>query len=215
MAHNNAVFLLVCDGSDGDRRVVSETLSRAGVVDVLPLGSRDRPLRRPSWLVVDVDLSRFESVALLRDLIRQDEVGGAPRMFVVDAGDHQAETQALALQADRLIVRPIHPQSLLTSLRADMAAGFKKSGSHTGHGSGVEHGLLNPKGPESGDLPNIYAAADGAAKAEVFIAGMKLIDIVDADGTAVIIHAKVDDHVSQPIGGAGDRVACGVIKKSE
>lgn len=98
---------------------------------------------------------------------------------------------------------------------SDASDGFKASGSHTGHGSGVEHGLLNPKGPESGDLPNIYAAADGTANAELFVSGMKLVDMVDADGTALIIHANADDHMSQPIGGAGDRVACGVVTKSE
>jgi Cu-Zn family superoxide dismutase len=98
---------------------------------------------------------------------------------------------------------------------SDMAAGFKASGAHVGHGGGAEHGLLNPKGPETGDLPNIYAAENGTAKAEIFLSGMKVVDLVDADGTAIIIHANQDDHMSQPIGGAGDRVACGVIAKSE
>lgn len=98
---------------------------------------------------------------------------------------------------------------------SDTEAGFKASGAHVGHGGGAEHGLLNPKGPESGDLPNIYAAENGTAKAEVFISGIKIVDLVDADGTSIIIHANEDDHMSQPIGGAGDRVACGVITKSE
>ncbi len=35
----------------------------------------------------------------------------------------------------------------------------------------------------------------------------------DADGTAVVIHAKADDYQSQPAGNAGDRIACGVIEK--
>ena len=98
---------------------------------------------------------------------------------------------------------------------SDASAGFKASGAHVGHGGGAEHGLLNPKGPETGDLPNIYAAENGTAKAEIFLSGMKVVDLVDADGTAIIIHANQDDHTSQPIGGAGDRVACGVIAKSE
>lgn len=96
---------------------------------------------------------------------------------------------------------------------SDAAAGFKASGAHAGHGNGALHGLLNPSGPETGDLPNIYAAADGAARAELFIAGMKVIDLVDGDGTAILVHAAEDDHMAQPIGGAGDRVACGVIAK--
>lgn len=97
---------------------------------------------------------------------------------------------------------------------SDPAAGFQASGAHQGHGHGALHGLLNPSGPEDGDLPNLYAAADGTAKAEIFIAGVKLVDLVDGEGTAILVHAGEDDHHSQPIGGAGDRVACGAIEKS-
>jgi Cu-Zn family superoxide dismutase len=100
-----------------------------------------------------------------------------------------------------------------TGTCADAAAGFKASGAHAGHGNGALHGLLNPSGPETGDLPNLYAAADGSAHAELFIAGLKIIDLIDGDGTAILIHAGEDDHMTQPIGGAGDRVACGVIAK--
>jgi len=31
-------------------------------------------------------------------------------------------------------------------------------------------------------------------------------------GTAIVIHAKRDDYVTDPAGNAGDRIACGVIK---
>jgi len=37
-------------------------------------------------------------------------------------------------------------------------------------------------------------------------------DLLDEDGTALIIHENRDDHLTQPIGGAGARVACAVIK---
>jgi len=36
----------------------------------------------------------------------------------------------------------------------------------------------------------------------------------DADGSAIIIHANPDDHSTQPIGGAGDRVACAALSAS-
>ena len=81
----------------------------------------------------------------------------------------------------------------------------------------IVHGLLNPDANESGDLPNIYAAADGAANAEVYStyvaleAGSAKPKLVDADGSAIVVHASADDHRTQPIGGAGARVACGVI----
>ena len=90
---------------------------------------------------------------------------------------------------------------------------FERSKGHVNH-EGKQHGLLNPEGPHEGDLPNIYASADGSANAEVS-ADIPLTGsegLMDADGAALIIHANEDDHVSQPIGNAGARVACAVIK---
>lgn len=94
---------------------------------------------------------------------------------------------------------------------------FETAGSHLKHGGGAVHGLLNAEGPESGDLPNLYAGPDGRAFAEVFTTGAALVEgaggehLLDTDGSAILIHAMPDDHVAQPIGGSGDRVACGVI----
>ncbi len=88
---------------------------------------------------------------------------------------------------------------------------FKLSGGHIGM---IEdgHGLLNPKGPEAGDLPNIWANSDGSAGYEAFSTLFSLADLADEDGAALIIHENRDDHITQPIGGAGPRVACAVIK---
>ena len=93
--------------------------------------------------------------------------------------------------------------------------GFKASGGHIHDGgrgaASPVHGLLNPRGNEIGDLPNIYAGKNGEAKAEIYIAGRRL-DLRDRDGSALIIHAAADDHLSQPIGGAGNRIACAAIR---
>lgn len=43
------------------------------------------------------------------------------------------------------------------------------------------------------------------------VAGGDAPALLDQDGSAVIIHDQPDDHLSQPIGGAGARIACGVI----
>lgn len=97
--------------------------------------------------------------------------------------------------------------------------GFKKSGAHINHATTKSpHGLLNPQGPDFGDLPNIYAQADGSVNAQAFTSLVRMggsgsqPDLTDADGSALVIHANADDHISQPIGGAGDRVGCAVIK---
>ncbi len=100
-------------------------------------------------------------------------------------------------------------------------AGFKLSGAHVGHdGKPGRHGLLNPTGPETGDLPNIEAPASGAFGAELFSTFIGLsarsiggrAALQDADGSALVVHAARDDHVSQPIGNAGARIACALIR---
>jgi Cu-Zn family superoxide dismutase len=93
--------------------------------------------------------------------------------------------------------------------------GFKAAGGHIHDGgrgaASPVHGLLNPRGNEIGDLPNIYAGRNGEAKAEIFVGGRRL-NLRDRDGSALIIHAAADDHLSQPIGGAGNRIACAAIR---
>lgn len=90
---------------------------------------------------------------------------------------------------------------------------FTSAGGHINHATAKKaHGLLNPQGPDFGDLPNIFVAADGGGQAQAFTTLVKLTDLTDADGSAVVIHAAADDHMSQPIGGAGARVACAVVK---
>lgn len=89
---------------------------------------------------------------------------------------------------------------------------FTSAGGHV-HGEGTAvHGLLNPQRNETGDLPNVYVARDGALGAELFTKDVTLAGLRDADGSALVIHAGADDHKTQPIGGAGARVACAAIK---
>ena len=76
------------------------------------------------------------------------------------------------------------------------------------------HGFMAEGGAHPGDMPNIHAAADGTARAEVFHRAITLApdrdnSILDEDGSAIIIHEKPDSYGDEP--GAGDRVSCGVI----
>jgi Cu-Zn family superoxide dismutase len=97
--------------------------------------------------------------------------------------------------------------------------GFTSAGAHVNHAEPEKrpHGLLNVDGgPDLGDLQNVYAGSDGTANAEVYLAGSGLgmggMDLLDEDGLSFLVHANRDDHISQPIGGAGDRIACGVFQ---
>jgi len=98
------------------------------------------------------------------------------------------------------------------------APAFTSAGGHVNHAEGARpHGLLNKDGgPDLGDLQNIFANADGSANADVYLAWEGLDarpgDYIDANGLSFVVHASPDDYVSQPIGGAGARIACGVFQ---
>ncbi|WP_306254005.1 superoxide dismutase family protein [Parvularcula sp. IMCC14364] len=102
----------------------------------------------------------------------------------------------------------------------DGSEGFKASGGHI-NPDGNAHGLLNPDGYERADMPNIYAGADGRATAAFFNSYVRLNNsedvaetvgfgavLLDTNGFAMVVHENADDHQSQPIGGAGPRIAC-------
>ncbi|CAL4868586.1 hypothetical protein MMA231_02874 [Asticcacaulis sp. MM231] len=95
---------------------------------------------------------------------------------------------------------------------------FASAGGHVHNATPVNHGLLNGAANDAGDLTNIFAGSDGTANAEIYssLVTAKSVDsrpaLMDADGSSVVIHALPDDYTTQPIGGAGVRVACAVIQ---
>ena len=90
------------------------------------------------------------------------------------------------------------------------AADFKSAGGHLA--GDHAHGVLADDGPHPGDMPNMTVGADGILKADVFLNGLDPDTMVmDADGTAFIMHDSADDYSSQPAGDAGSRIACGVF----
>ncbi len=96
-----------------------------------------------------------------------------------------------------------------------VAPDFKSAGGHFNPGN-THHGLNNPAGPHAGDMANFTVAADGTAKVTVKDERVTLEpgqpnSLFTDGGTALVIHAKADDLVSDPAGNAGDRVACGPI----
>ena len=94
-------------------------------------------------------------------------------------------------------------------------APFKSSGGHY-NPSNKAHGVMEPAGNHAGDLPNLVVPKNGKLDFE-FFADLTLAEgpntVLDADGTALVIHARRDDYKTQPSGDAGDRIACGVISR--
>lgn len=93
---------------------------------------------------------------------------------------------------------------------------FKTAGGHFNPG-GKKHGLENPEGHHAGDMKNFTVSAKGTAKGTVTDPDVTLgtgpNSVFTNGGTALVIHAKADDMKTDPAGNAGDRIACGVIKK--
>lgn len=65
----------------------------------------------------------------------------------------------------------------------------------------------------------MLVAKDGTGRFEVFTDAMTLrsgtTSVFDADGSALIVHAGIDDYETDPTGNAGDRAACGVITPTQ
>jgi superoxide dismutase, Cu-Zn family len=76
-----------------------------------------------------------------------------------------------------------------------------------------QHGFDNPMGTHAGDLPNLVITKNGAEDIQIDFGPVALTDVLDADGTAIIIHAKPDDYKTDPSGNSGTRIICGVFTK--
>jgi Cu-Zn family superoxide dismutase len=93
---------------------------------------------------------------------------------------------------------------------------FKSAGGHF-NPDHKQHGKDNPAGAHAGDIPNFTVDAKGSSTVSVVAPGITLDagehSVFTGGGTALVIHAKADDLKTDPAGAAGDRVACGLIKK--
>ncbi len=98
--------------------------------------------------------------------------------------------------------------------QCDRAGQFASAGGHFNPAS-RKHGLESPEGPHAGDLPNLVVGADGRATVRMttprVTLGREAGSLLDADGTAVVVHGAADDQRTDPSGNSGARIACGVI----
>jgi Cu-Zn family superoxide dismutase len=95
---------------------------------------------------------------------------------------------------------------------------FTSAGGHF-NPTNAHHGVHNAQEPHPhlGDLMNLVVDTNGKANASFITNGVTLGDgansLFHEGGTALVIHAKADDLMSDPSGNSGDRIACGVIEK--
>jgi Cu-Zn family superoxide dismutase len=85
---------------------------------------------------------------------------------------------------------------------------FDAAGSH-------HNPLARLHGEHAGDLPNLTVDRSGHGRLRATVSSFTLsagpTGAFDADGSSLVVHALPDDGVTQPTGGSGARVVCGVI----
>jgi Cu-Zn family superoxide dismutase len=86
---------------------------------------------------------------------------------------------------------------------------FKSAGEHF-------NPTMAAHGEHLGDLPNAKPDKDGHATINAVVKGPNLVDKDGAPsailGKSIVVHALPDDYKTQPSGGSGARIACGVIR---
>ena len=83
------------------------------------------------------------------------------------------------------------------------------AGGHFNPNQASHHGT--PLTGHLGDLPLLNVDAQGNAKVTLVAPRLKLADV---QGLAIMVHAGGDNYADQPkpLGGGGDRIACGLIQ---
>jgi len=95
---------------------------------------------------------------------------------------------------------------------------FKSAGGHY-NPKQKDHGMEMPNGPHAGDMMNIEVGEDRIATLTIQNTRLSidsqngLPPLLDEDGSALILHEKADDYVSQPSGAAGARIGCALITR--
>jgi Cu-Zn family superoxide dismutase len=94
---------------------------------------------------------------------------------------------------------------------------FKSAGAHF-NPTEKKHGFQNPEGHHLGDFPhNLAIGMDHQASDEFTLKGVSLDpaapnSLTANGGTAIVIHEKADDMMTDPSGNSGNRIVCGVIQ---
>jgi len=102
-----------------------------------------------------------------------------------------------------------------------MTGDFLSAGGHIGAGE-------SDHGEHAGDLPSLYVAGSGTGSLKAVLDALTLADLMDDDGSAVMVHADRDNYANIPeryaaggpdemtlnTGDAGGRIACGPVEGS-
>ena len=152
----------------------------------------------------------LRATAELRDSLGRD-VGNVH--FTETPGVHGV---TIAIEIEHGVTQGQHGIHIHAIGKCDGKGAFASAGGHF-NPTGKPHGLLAANGPHAGDLETVTIDALGHA---TFVATSTRIalasgptSLLDADGSAVVVHALPDDQRTDPAGNSGARIACGVVTK--
>lgn len=165
-------------------------------------GSADVPATTPATGVSPAEAAGMRAVALLRTAT------GAAAGTATAASANGQTTISLNVEG---LPPGEHGVHVHTTGRCDPPA-FESAGGHW-NPDGTRHGLESPQGQHAGDLPNLTVGADGRGTLEYRLKGGAFDGLMDADGSAFVVHASRDDQRTDPSGDSGDRIACGVFER--
>ncbi|MGH9154429.1 MAG: superoxide dismutase family protein, partial [Acidimicrobiales bacterium] len=190
--------------------------------DAVPAGSTDKlALARP---VVGVATAPGQATAVLRD-----GAGTARGVVHFSADSGGAVRVNVAAQGLSEGWHGFHVHTKGDCAVGDQANPFTGAGGHLGSGPPQNQ---NHSGHD-GDLPVLYANADGQAQASFRTDNFTLAQLLDSDGSAVIVHAGADNYANVPArylqtpgdapgpdaatlstGDSGSRQRCGVTRRT-
>jgi superoxide dismutase, Cu-Zn family len=94
------------------------------------------------------------------------------------------------------------------------APAFEDAGAHF-NPTNAQHGNL--EAGHAGDMENLEVETDDGTARGSFVNNKVTLSpgqpnsLLDADGSALVVHVNPDDHTTQPSGNSGTRIACGII----
>lgn len=157
--------------------------------------------------VAGVAAAQDRQTAIANFVGKDGKEDGRASLTAAAGGGVLIEVEISGLPANKWVAFHVHETG-----KCDAATHHESAGKHFNPTS-AEHGLLAASGPHAGDMPNQYVGQDGVLRAQVFNSMVSLDGKKDGiRGRALMIHANSDDYRSQPAGGAGERLSCGVIK---
>lgn len=158
------------------------------------------------WPATNHAQSNAQAMAVLRNT--SGEIIGQATLIQQD-GSVRIEVQAQALTPG------FHGFHVHAVGMCDPTGGFTSAGGHLNPG-GATHGA------HAGDLPSLYVMADGTATLSFATDGFTVVDLMDDNGSALVVHAAPDNFANIPsryvpapdqmtldTGDSGGRAACG------